>query len=587
MVASLPNDILHIICDQLWEQRDFDTLYRCTCSGKQLAAPALASIYRYGGTRLLRSVLLVTSHLLTCSMHDVAPVTSARSDEIEATQGKLQQQNEIDILKKRTGMWRAIILSSMGKTLFPYSRFIRTLRLQDLEDLLDLLADPKLKALNVMLFTRELEGYEIKKRVRIQKRDNLIVDAIQTSNQLTEIITKETQMLEELSGNIFHSTLSKCLPHLPKLQHLTVYGGEALDSTGSLFHTHCPLFKSLKFYGWQDSGADHSFASFLNDLRPNTLESFEIISTSQIGAESFLALNCHSKTLNELKLVGLRAESIPAIAMLKGCINLTSLSLAENGVATQDLEKRHNDVFLETIAWLCECKDLQIISMTKMLSATGLLTPVLLDNGIKLAKLELEGYLMSESEDFHRALASQTSLQALWLKGETSDLSSDIETLVESMSKLENLTDLRLREISDYFLDNHICKLAQSLPKLETWWTSGYAITDTIWNDMASLHELRDLNLSAVTRFTMDGIMKFVLSLGPGNKGFVLNITMGDEDFQLTDEDQSMIRDIISANVGGRFDFMYFQGRSSMSYFCCVLIEPSDPEESSFDGDSD
>ena len=47
MAALLPDDILHIICDQLWEQRDFDTLYRCTCAGKQLAVPALASIYRY------------------------------------------------------------------------------------------------------------------------------------------------------------------------------------------------------------------------------------------------------------------------------------------------------------------------------------------------------------------------------------------------------------------------------------------------------------------------------------------------------------------------------------------------------------
>jgi hypothetical protein len=34
-------------------------------------------------------------------------------------------------------MWRTIILSSMGKTLFPYSKYIRTLRVQDLEDLLD------------------------------------------------------------------------------------------------------------------------------------------------------------------------------------------------------------------------------------------------------------------------------------------------------------------------------------------------------------------------------------------------------------------------------------------------------------------
>ena len=501
-------------------------------------------------------------------MHDVAPITSARSDEIEeATQGKSQQQSKYDILAKRTGMWRAIILSSLGKTLFPYSKFIRTLRLQDLEDLLDLLADPKLKNLSAMFFQNDLEGFEIKRKIKLQKKDNLIVDAIQTSNRLTEVITKETPMLEELSGNIFHSTLSRCIPRLSKLQDLIVYGGEALEATGNLFGSHCPSFKSLKFYGWQHPNADHHFATFLNDIRPNSLESFEIISTSQIGAESFLALNCHRETLRELKLVGLKAEAIPAISMLKGCTRLVSLSLAENGVATQDLEKRHNDIFLETVAWLRDCAGLQTISMTKMLSATGLLTPILLENNIHLTKLELEGYLMSESGDFHRALASQPSLQALWLKGESSDPGSDVDIFVESLSKLENLTDLRLREISDYFSDKHICKLAQRLLKLETWWTSGYGITDAIWNDVVGLHDLRDLNLSAVTRFTLDGIMTFVLSLGPGNQGLILNVTMGDEDYGLSDEEQSLIKDAINSQVGGRFDFMYFRGKIFLFFF--------------------
>lgn len=46
MVALLPDDLLHMICGVLWEQRDFDTLYHCACAGKQLAYPALANLYR-------------------------------------------------------------------------------------------------------------------------------------------------------------------------------------------------------------------------------------------------------------------------------------------------------------------------------------------------------------------------------------------------------------------------------------------------------------------------------------------------------------------------------------------------------------
>lgn len=52
MAALLPDDLLHMICHQLWEQRDFDTLYHCARAGKQLAVPALASIYRYNGLAL-------------------------------------------------------------------------------------------------------------------------------------------------------------------------------------------------------------------------------------------------------------------------------------------------------------------------------------------------------------------------------------------------------------------------------------------------------------------------------------------------------------------------------------------------------
>ena len=71
-------------------------------------------------------------------MHDVAPITSAHSEEIEISANeKTPVKSREKIFEKRASMWRTIILSSIGKTLFPYSKYIRTLRVQDLEDLLD------------------------------------------------------------------------------------------------------------------------------------------------------------------------------------------------------------------------------------------------------------------------------------------------------------------------------------------------------------------------------------------------------------------------------------------------------------------
>ena len=45
--VELPDDILHLLCAELAEQRDFDTLYACSVSSKRLAIPALTALYRY------------------------------------------------------------------------------------------------------------------------------------------------------------------------------------------------------------------------------------------------------------------------------------------------------------------------------------------------------------------------------------------------------------------------------------------------------------------------------------------------------------------------------------------------------------
>lgn len=310
----------------------------------------------------------------------------------------------------------------------------------------------------------------------------------------------------------------------------------------------------------QHADADNHFATFLNDLRPQSLESLETFSSSNIGVESFLALNCHRESLKELKLNGIKAEAMPAISMMKECTHLTTLLIAETGRATQDLEKDHRDVFLETIAWLTQCKGLRAISMDKMLSAPALLAPVLLDHSIKLTSLELDGYSMCESRDFHQALASQMSLRSLWLNGEASDVGFDNDILVDSLTKLENLTDLRLRYISESFTSQHIRLLAQRLPRLETLWTHGWAITDVIWRDMTTLKNLRKLEFNAITRFSANGILSFVLELGPGNRGFELGIVKSDEDFDLSEEEQATIRETLKSQVDGRFDFALVRG---------------------------
>ena len=48
MSVTLPQDILHLLCEELARQRDFDTLFNCATANQEFAVPALTHLYRYG-----------------------------------------------------------------------------------------------------------------------------------------------------------------------------------------------------------------------------------------------------------------------------------------------------------------------------------------------------------------------------------------------------------------------------------------------------------------------------------------------------------------------------------------------------------
>lgn len=258
--------------------------------------------------------------------------------------------------------------------------------------------------------------------------------------------------------------------------------------------------------------------------------------------------------------------TIPNVSLLKGCTNLVSLSLAGETLLAEetlsaDLEESHNEAFLEIIVWLKECKRLQNLGLTNLRSAPSLMATILLAKTINLNSLvltsrEYGGFIMRNSDEFHQALASQTNLQSLRLKGGLDEPRSyelkDSDVLVESLSKLINLMDLRVAELSNLFADRHIVQLASSLPKLEVWLTRGFGLTDAVWGQVASLRSLRRLDLGTVTRFTADGILDFINKLGPGNTGLVLsvmNLTMS------CWVEQELIREMIAKKVEGNLEY--------------------------------
>ena len=128
-MAFLPDEILYMICTQLRHQRALNTLLNCACSGKELAEAALKNLYRYPTCNLLKS----RNHKLIESrarIHDVAIFVDGSFDRVTMDEQRRGKQC--------AGRWRTIILSSLGKTLYPYTQYIRTLDLRGLENLLSI-----------------------------------------------------------------------------------------------------------------------------------------------------------------------------------------------------------------------------------------------------------------------------------------------------------------------------------------------------------------------------------------------------------------------------------------------------------------
>ncbi|KAI9795594.1 MAG: hypothetical protein M1833_006915 [Piccolia ochrophora] len=545
MAVTLPDDIWHLICEELWFRRDFDSLYQCAVASKRLTHPALANLYR---------------------MHNVAPATSRGADDLElARQGKSGRER---MVQKWALMWRSIILSSLGKTLFPYCRYTRALDLRDLEYLFD---DGRFRGTaDRQFFAGDLAQFNIEadtpKKPTSKSKAPRRLNVPSVLDRIGEVVTKETPILEELSGRISSKALPQWTSRLPRLQSLELWQGEALaEGAQDSIHAHCPLFKRLAIYQWLGDEVDGQLSAFLSGMRPQTLTSFEVFSAIDIGTESYTSLALHQQSLTTLRLSGLRTDAVLALSELKSCTSLEVLHLEAIEYISEDPSQK--ECFLDLISWLRECKRLQNVTVKRFRSAHSLLAPFLLENDTHVTKLEVDSYLMHEASDFHCAIGSQLGLQSLKLHGTSQEMDlNDMEVLVDSASRLKWLRRLELRQVPVSFGDAQIRQLARQLTRLEDLYTDGYDITDAIWPDMAGLQHLRSLTFIATTSFSVKGLLGFIPVLGPGNQGLALSVDNADpETGSLSEDEQERVREAISEKVGGRFTLSLQPGAWSES----------------------
>ena len=473
---------------------------------------------------------------------------------------------------KWTILWRTIILSALGNTLYPYCRHLRELDLRDLGGLLERLQEPKFKRVAKHFWSGKLAAFHhVFKDTPVKYRVGR-PDTKKILFSVGDVLTQQAPLLEGLSEPSNSDVLSSALPHwasrLSNLRELEFWDGKPLadETLRNLIHVHCRNLSELRFHHSTGEEADTHLAALINGMPENSLIRFENISSSGIAAETLLALNNHSKSLTSLKLA-LNEDGILALKYLQGCTKLRTLSITSLQPSV-DLKATQNDVFLEIVEWLKQCDLLNDLTFDGVISAPDLSLPILLNKNVRLRELQIHArevstYTVKDHHDFHRALSQQKSLKSLSLRADADQTSrDDQEILIDSFCSLHNLEELNLVRISDYFTDGHIIALAEHLPNLMHFTVAGYGISDTIWSSLASLRYLKVINFGGITTFTADGLLHFISQLGPGNAELAITVDNADQDSMITDEMQDKVRDAIVAKTGGRFEYQPLRGGS-------------------------
>lgn len=471
-------------------------------------------------------------------------------------------------------LWRTIILSALGRTLYPYCRHLRGLDLRDLSFLLDRLDEPKFRSkVAKHFFAGELSRFHIMGETAAKVPGRTRAARLDIKKILLAVgdeITKQSPLLEELleptTSDVLITALPTWTPRLEHLRALEFWDGKLLsdETIRNLLHAHCPNLSRLQLYMSTDPDSDHHLAQFIGGLQQNALLTFENNSSCGIGQETCLAFNNHSRSLYELKL-GVEEQGMLALGVLKDATALKTLHITAFRQSV-DLKATQNDVFLEIVEWLKSCDSLQEVHFDNVLSAPDFLTPILESGKMMLKSLRVTGkegslYVVKDHQDFHKALKNQTNLESLVLRADPDPVSrDDIEMLMDAIVSLKNLKRLDLFRITDYFSNDQIIHLASSLPKLETLYIGGYGISDAVLDSIAHLSHLKSVTFAGITAFTADGLLEFIRQLPERHSGLQLSIEMADPDSMLSEDEQRLIGDGLATKVGGRFEYQPLRG---------------------------
>ncbi|KAI0887581.1 uncharacterized protein GGS22DRAFT_157521 [Annulohypoxylon maeteangense] len=526
---SLPQEIFLLLCQELAARRDFGTLFNCSLVSKRVAPIALEQLY---------------------SIQELSSISIG------------DDYNRLEWSR----LWRSIILSSIGKTAYPYCVYVRSLSIGNLEDCLsDIPRDTHVRS---FFFEGPMEQFHLVRDGRLSIMSILIMcaDSIIKCIKRSADSAGAAVALEHLEGTyIPHDVLPGWIAQLRGLRSLRIRDGSVLGlDAATAISQHCPDFTDLTCYYYSSPDADTDLAAFFLALRPNSLRSFEIISKNEIGPAALTALNTHSKSLRSLSFRSISAQAKAALPHLSSCTALETLVIENrdffNYQDSDDAESK--EVLQRIIAWISNCKSLKDLNL-RIKDALSIAKGVLLSPDIRFTSLSMVDVGPTseamEGVDW-TALGSQDRLESLTLGSGDTGAISFIQSefrLAESICNLKNLTSLNL--MLTYITSDVLERIATSLPKLSEFIFSGDSMTDSMLQPLGNIPQLKLLSINTFTSFSFEGLYEFAMKLNrPNCMGIRVDILNQIGELKLKESDYARLQQYFAETLQGRIEIAYY-----------------------------
>ncbi|KAI1268409.1 hypothetical protein F5Y18DRAFT_441196 [Xylariaceae sp. FL1019] len=552
---TLPQDIWLLIAKELGERREFNTLFCCSVVSRKVSSLAVEQLY---------SILQVSDPFI---------------------EGKLQSAQ----------LWRSLILSSIGSTVYPYCAYVlednhwnvvlaSTIQALSLGSGLGYFLDDIRSDTRTRNFFFESPMQQFQDDMNMNTRNRFVREDLMKINiKCADSITKYIKELAVNSGTavalrhlevgqITRDTLVSWITRLGTLTFLQLENGSVLNSeVATALSKYCPNFKELECFQWAVSTTSEEVAAFFQTLRQNSLQRLAILSTNLIEEPSLDALKSQAESLRELCLKSLSSSATKSLGKLSKCTALEIIDI-EMVHWEPPIHDSQDEDSLRTAAWIRSCKQLHELNLCHIGNALSMLKNVLEDPEIRLKQLKLQDYWYQISDLSSRrvlhdsadgtiesevwtALRQQEALESLTIASQDGAIDglilSQHPELTESICRLSKLTTLNLMQT--YVSSAEIRRFTSSLPLLEDLSFGGDIIDDSVIEHLRKLPRLVSLSINAVTAFSFESLQSFTQNLNPGMRLDLLNQWY---DARLTDDQLAWLELAFTA-VDGRIVITY------------------------------